>query len=71
MVPTSVTKGTSEDILFESDNSLLGNVQAKGAYGANWLAVEKKQTKDFDSFSVTRTSTIHLALQTVSLKVQE
>ena len=51
---TSVTKGTSEDILFESDNSLLGNVQAKGAYGANWLAVEKKQTKDFDSFSVTR-----------------
>ncbi len=51
---TSVTMGTSDDILFESGNALLGNVQAKGAYGADWLAVEKMQTKDFDDFSVIR-----------------
>ena len=51
---TAVTQGNSEDILFESDNSLLGNVQAKGAYGSDWLAVEKKQSKDFDTFTVTR-----------------
>ncbi len=51
---TSITQGDSEDILFESDNSLLGNVQAKGAYGSDWLAVEKKQSKNFDTFTVTR-----------------
>ena len=51
---TEVTKGTSEDIIFESDDSLLGNVQAKGSYGLDWLAVEKKQTKDFDTFNVIR-----------------
>jgi len=51
---TAVTNGDANELAFESDNSLLGAVQAKGAYGLDWLAVEKVQTRDFDSFSLSR-----------------
>jgi hypothetical protein len=51
---TSVTNGDANELAFESDNSLLGAVQAKGAYGLDWLTVEKVQTRNFDSFSTSR-----------------
>ena len=51
---TSVTDGAKGELDFESDLSLIGAVQAKGAYGLDWLAVEKVQTRNFDSFSVSR-----------------
>jgi hypothetical protein len=51
---TSVTEGNSNELAFESDDTLLGAVQAKGAYGLDWLAVEKVQTRDFDSLTVSR-----------------
>ena len=51
---TSVTEGNSDELAFEPDDSLLGAVQAKGAYGLDWLAVEKVQTRDFDSLTVSR-----------------
>jgi hypothetical protein len=51
---TSVTNGGANELAFESDNSLLGVVQAKGAYGLDWLAVEKVQTRNFDSFQLLR-----------------
>ncbi len=54
MGTTSVTNGNSNELAFEPDNSLLGAVQAKGAYGLDWLAVEKVQTRNFDSFQLSR-----------------
>ncbi|MBA4694660.1 MAG: SAP domain-containing protein [Candidatus Poseidoniales archaeon] len=51
---TSVTNGGSSELDFEPDDSLIGVVQAKGAYGLDWLAVEKVQTRNFDTFSVSR-----------------
>ena len=51
---TSVTNGGSNELDFEPDDSLIGVVQAKGAYGLDWLAVEKVQTRNFDTFSVSR-----------------
>ena len=51
---TSVTNGGFSELDFEPDNSLQGVVMAKGAYGLDWLAVEKVQTRNFDSFSVER-----------------
>ena len=51
---TSVTEGNSNQLEFEDDDTLLGAVQAKGAYGLDWLAVEKVQTRDFDSLTVSR-----------------
>ncbi len=51
---TSVTEGDSNELLFESDDSLLGAVQAKGAYGLDWLTVEKTQTRNFDDLSFSR-----------------
>jgi len=52
---TSVTNGGTGELDSEPDNSLLGAVRATGAYGnEDWLAVEKVQTRNFDSFSVSR-----------------
>ena len=51
---TSVTEGNSNQLELEDDDTLLGAVQAKGAYGLDWLAVEKVQTRDFDSLTVSR-----------------
>ncbi len=51
---TSVTNGGSSELDFEPDDSLIGVIQAKGAYGLDWLAVEKVQTRNFDTFSVSR-----------------
>ena len=45
---TSVTNGGSSELDMEPDDSLIGVVKAKGAYGLDWLAVEKVQTRNFD-----------------------
>ena len=44
---TSVTDGSSSELDFEPDDSLKGVVRAKGAYGLDWLTVEKVQTQKF------------------------
>ena len=51
---TAVSEGGNNELLFESDDSLLGAVQAKGAYGLDWLTVEKTQTRNFDDLSFSR-----------------
>ena len=49
---TSVTDGTSSELDFEADDSLKGVVRAKGAYGLDWLTVEKVQTRNFDQIAL-------------------
>ena len=36
----------------EPDDSLIGVVRAKGAYGLDWFAVEKVQTRNFDQIAL-------------------
>ena len=48
----SVTEGTSSELDFEADDSLRGVVRAKGAYGLDWLTVEKVQTRNFDQIAL-------------------
>ena len=49
---TSVTDGSSSELDFEPDDSLRGVVRAKGAYGLDWLTVEKVQTRNFDQIAL-------------------
>ena len=49
---TSVTDGGSDELDMEPDDSLKGVVRAKGAYGLDWLAVEKVQTRNFDQIAL-------------------
>ena len=49
---TSVTDGGSSELDFEADDSLEGVVRAKGAYGLDWLTVEKVQTRNFDQIAL-------------------
>ena len=49
---TSVTEGGQSELEFEADDSLKGVVRAKGAYGLDWLTVEKVQTRNFDQINV-------------------
>ena len=49
---TSVTDGSSSELDFEPDDSLKGVVRAKGAYGLDWLTVEKVQTRNFDQIAL-------------------
>lgn len=49
---TSVTDGGSSELDFEPDDSLEGVVRAKGAYGLDWLTVEKTQTRTFDKIAL-------------------
>ena len=52
---TSITNGGANELDSQADDSLLGAVRATGAYGnEDWLAVEKVQTRSFDSFTVSR-----------------
>ncbi|MAV02731.1 MAG: hypothetical protein CMA19_00440 [Euryarchaeota archaeon] len=51
---TSVTNGGTNELFFESDESLLGAVQAKGGYGLDWLTVEKTQTRNIDDLTFSR-----------------
>jgi len=49
---TSVTEGGQSELEFEADDSLKGVVRAKGAYGLDWLTVEKVQTRNFDQINL-------------------
>ena len=49
---TSVTDGAQSELDFEADDSLKGVVRAKGAYGLDWLTVEKVQTRNFDQINL-------------------
>ena len=49
---TSVTDGGQSELDFEPDDSLKGVVRAKGAYGLDWLTVEKVQTRNFDKINL-------------------
>ena len=49
---TSVTDGGANELDMEPDDSLEGVVRAKGAYGLDWLAVEKVQTRNFDQVAL-------------------
>lgn len=49
---TSVTEGGADELDMEPDDSLIGVVRAKGAYGLDWLAVEKVQTRNFDQIAL-------------------
>ena len=49
---TSVTDGGLSELDMEADESLIGVVKAKGAYGLDWLAVEKVQTRNFDQIAL-------------------
>ena len=45
----AISEGTSQDILGESSQNLLGAVRTRGAYGNNdWLSVEMTNTYDLD-----------------------
>ena len=49
---SSVTNGGADELSFEPDDSLIGVVSAKGAYGLDWLTVEKEQKRNFDSIAL-------------------
>lgn len=49
---SSVTNGGADELSFEPDDSLIGVVRAKGAYGLDWLTVEKEQKRNFDSIAL-------------------
>ena len=49
---TSVTNGGQSELNFETDDSLIGVVGAKGSYGLNWLTVEKIQEHNFNDLVV-------------------
>ena len=49
---TSITDGSQSELDFEADDSLKGVVRAKGAYGLDWLTVEKVQTRNFDKIAL-------------------
>ena len=51
----AVSQGTSQDLIGQSSQSLLGAVRSQGPYGSNdWLAVEISNTYDFDDFDIGR-----------------
>jgi hypothetical protein len=53
----AISEGTSQDLLGESSQNLLGAVRTRGAYGSNdWLAVEMTNTYDLDDLSVGRST---------------
>ncbi len=50
-----ITEGTSQDLMGESSQNLLGAVRTRGAYGNNdWLAVNMTNTYDLDDLNVGR-----------------
>jgi hypothetical protein len=51
---SAVTKGGLDQLELEPDNSLEGVVVAKGAYGLDWLTVEKEHNHDLDYVFIER-----------------
>ena len=51
---SEVTKGGLNQLELEPDNSLEGVVVAKGAYGLDWLTVEKEHNHDLDYVFIER-----------------
>ena len=50
-----ISEGTSQDLMGESSQNLLGAVRTRGAYGNNdWLAVNMTNTYDLDDLNVGR-----------------
>ena len=66
---TSVTDGGSNELDMEPDDSLKGVVRAKGAYGLDWLAVEKVQTRNFDQIALKKLQSKATTARRMSIRV--